>query len=183
MAKTARTALDTSGWDAAFAALEGPVRESLARTMGLTGAKELQEEAKINARQSYAETTWVYNEGGSSQSSPDPGTLADAIYAARNNKASTDHVFVYSVSWNNTKAWWGRLREFGYLMRYAVYKDDKGMWHTIKDHPLATPKPMPAHPFLAPAFDAKIGVLASVMIDKGRSALPRILAEHTNGRS
>lgn len=166
--------MDFGDMDERIARLTGPGRVSLARRMALAGGKVPQREAKANALQSFADTEWVPNPEGSSASSQEPGTLSEAIYLAFNKKSSTDTLAVYSISWNNTMAWWGRLREFGYLQTHKVYRGSDGRWWT-SDALLDTPKPRPAHPILAPAFDGHLSEVRTAMIAKGREELPKIL--------
>jgi HK97 gp10 family phage protein len=59
----------------------------------------------------------------------DTGLLHSAIYQAFADGESTEERVTYRVSWNRSKAWYGRLVEFG----------------TVK---------MAARPFIRPAFDA-----------------------------
>jgi hypothetical protein len=168
--------LDASGWIKGLDRLAGPLKESLARRMALAGGKVLQEEAKHNARISNARTDWVYNPDGKSASSDVAGNLADAIYLARDQKHSSENLFTYRISWNNTDAWWGRLREFGYRRTEAFFKDEKGMYHTLVGVPLKKPFRVPAKPFLAPAYDSHIGLAKDAMLKTGHEELPKLLA-------
>lgn len=153
--------------------LAGPGVESLARRMIVSGGVILRDEARANALISFAKTSWVPNPR--SRGSETPGELAEAIYLARDDKNTTATTFTYKVSWNAKQAWWGKLREFGYFMRYKVYKDAQGVYHTLKTHKLAEPRWMPAHPILAPAFDGNINRVREAMLERGRHELPILL--------
>lgn len=153
--------------------LDGTMRESLARRMAVTGGRIIRDEAQLRALQSHAKTAWIPNP--KSRGSESAGELADAIYVAFNEKLSTKTRFVYSVSWNNLKAWWGRLREFGYWQRYRIWKDETGVYHTDKKHPLPEPRWHPADPFLAPAHDAKIQEAGQAMIARGAVEFPKLM--------
>ena len=173
MGKTLSAKMDMGDFGKRLDHLKGAGRESLARRMLVSGGVILRDEARQNARISHAKTSWIPNP--KSRGSDTPGQLATAIYLARNEKLSNQTVFTYSVSWNAKLAWWGKLREFGYTMRYAVYKDANGVWHTNKKLPLAEPRRMPAHPILAPAFDQNIMRVREAMIARGKEELPKIL--------
>lgn len=177
MADGRRTTFDFSEFTRNVDKLTGPVRESLARRMCVSGGIILRDEAKANALISHAKTSWVPNPR--SRGSETPGELAEAIYLSRDDKNTTQTVFTYKVTWNQRQAWWGKLREFGYMMRYAVYKDAQGMYHTDKKRPLANPRPYPAHPILAPAFDQNLGRVRSAMVERGREELPKLLQGDT----
>lgn len=169
---------DISEINGLFARLESKeFRESLGRRMAVAGGAIVRDEAKQRALQSHARTAWVPNPR--SRGSESPGELADAIYLAFNRKETTDTRFVYSVSWNNQRAWWGKLREFGYFQRHAVYKDQFGVYHTDKKRPLAQPKRRPARPFLAPAFDSTVNQVRDAMLVTAREEFPKLMAERS----
>ncbi len=149
--------VDLSSVQAGLARLSGPLRESLARSMAVAGGKVLRDEAKLLAPK-------------------DSGLLASAIYLAyRDGKSTKDNV-VYSVTWNASKAPHGHLLEFGHWQNYASYKGADGQWYTNKNAPLATPKWVPAHPFLRPALDSAGARAKDAMIQRGRERLPELLA-------
>ena len=84
---------------------------------------------------------------------PKTGNLSRAIYQAYSKDNSAQGRATYHVSWNAKKAPHGHLVEFGHLQRYEVTHDPKtGRFITHKDRPLATPKQIPARPFLRPAM-------------------------------
>lgn len=172
MADRISARMDFGDMNASLERLAGAGRVSLARRMGVAGGTILRDEAKVNALQSHARTSWTPNPN--SRGSETPGTLADAIYLAFDKKGSSDTLHRYAVSWNAKKAWWGKLREFGYFQRFRVYKDAQGVYHTTKEK-LPQPKRRPADPFLAPAFDAHLAAVKSAMIAAGKIELPKIL--------
>lgn len=136
------------------------VRHQLARSMAVAGGKVLRDEAKARA---------PVGEG-----SKRPGQLRDAIYLAYRDKASTDKAEVYAVSWNAKAAPHGHLVEFGHWQSHARYKGKDGEWYT--GAPLATPKWVPADPFLRPALDAARERAKVAMVERGRARLPELLA-------
>lgn len=82
---------------------------------------------------------------------PHTGNLARSVYQVHSDR-SGNGVEVYHVSWNAKKAPHGHLVEFGHLQRYEVTHDPKtGRFITHKDRPLASPKQIPARPFIRPA--------------------------------
>lgn len=152
--------------------LNGALRESLARRMAVSGGQILRDEAKARVPNTF---TGAHND--SSRGSQAPGTLRDAIYLAYNDRRSTQTMFTYSVSWNDKKAWWGKLIEFGHYLRYAYVIDANGVYHTLKDRPLANPRWIEATPFLAPAYDASLQAVRAAMIERGKTELPILLRE------
>lgn len=165
----AKTTLDLKGWQEGLEKLNGPMRESLARRMGVAGGEVLRDEAKLRAP--ISDPPYNPTSRGSSQ----PGTLRDAIYLAFDKKNSTATQFSYSISWNNAKAFWGRFIEFGWWQKYTIGRKPDGTFYTDKSRPLKERIRHPAKPFLRPAFDAKIEVAKAAMIAKGREELPKIL--------
>lgn len=83
------------------------------------------------------------------------GNLASAIYQAYSADNSGGGRAAYHISWNARKAPHGHLVENGYLQRYGVSFDKAtGRFYTHKDCPLATPRQVPAKPFMRPAMAA-----------------------------
>lgn len=159
--------------------LAGPGKESLASRMAVSGGVVLRDKAAANARE--RDRYSVTNPLAASRGSTVAGTLADAVYLARDTDLSTPTLVVYKVSWNNAKAWWGRLVEFGYQPKYKIAKDKHGNWFTLHD---ANGKPIPltanvarvpAYPFLGPAYDEMLGKARREMINRGKEELPKIL--------
>ena len=82
----------------------------------------------------------------------------------------------YSVSWNSKRAPHGHLQEFGRWQPYRVYQDKDGNWRTDKSQPLASPKWIPAQPFLRPAYDAMSETAIQAGMNRGRERMAEILA-------
>lgn len=159
--------------------LAGPIKESLARRMAVSGGITLRDEAARNAAQ---RDIWsITNPLATSRGSTVAGTLAKAVYLAHDTELSNDKQVVYKVSWNNEKAWWGKLVEFGYQPKYKIAKDKHGNWFTLHDE---NGKKIPldrdvarvrAYPFLGPAYDSKIGQARRDMVKRGKEELPKLL--------
>lgn len=158
---TAKSGLDTSGWVAGLDKLAGPMREKLARSMGVAGGTVLRDEAKR-------------------QAPVEDGTLRDSIYLVYKEGKSTDSQVVYSVSWNARKAPHGHLLEFGHWQPYKVVKLPNGEFFTTKER-LASPKWTPAQPFLRPALDVAGQRAKQAMVERGRERLTEILAGADDG--
>ncbi len=130
---------------------------SVARSMGVAGGQVMRDEAKLLAP-------------------VEDGVLRDSLYLAfKDGKSSQAHV-VYSVTWNARKAPHGHLLEFGHWQPYTVVKIN-GQFVTLKDKPLASPKWVPAHPFLRPAFSSASGRALKAMAQRGRERLQELLGE------
>lgn len=157
MAKGLQATFDTSGWSAGLDRLLGPARVSLARSMAVAGGEVLRDEAKARV------TTHK-------------GVLANAIYLAFREAYSTDKEVQYAVTWNKSKAPHGHLVEFGHWQIYAVIRKPDGSYITDKRRKLATPKWVPAHPFLRPAYEAAATRAQAAMVKRGRERLPQLLA-------
>jgi hypothetical protein len=168
-----RATFDMSEWANGLDRLRTTGKESLARRMLVSGGQVLRDEAKARASVSHARTQFRYNP--SSRGSQGEGALSESIYLAFNQKLSTSTVFTYSISWNDKKAFWGKFREFGHMIKYRFFYDEAGIYHTIKSQPLKTPVWVPGTPFLAPTFDSQLSRVREVMIARGRIELPKIL--------
>lgn len=88
------------------------------------------------------------------------GTLYKAIYQFYMDDVSDDTNANYRISWRTAGkglglavAPHGHLVEFGYIQRYARYKNSHGDWVTDKRRPLDEPRYVRAHPFIRPALD------------------------------
>lgn len=169
MADGYRLTLDHSEWEAGFAALAGPVRESLARRMLVEGGVLLRDASKGNARMA------ANKEGNETR-----GLLASAIYLVYEKEAETKHSFTYKISWNAKIAPHGHLIEFGHWMTHKVYKAVNGEWYTLKDKPLKAPKWVAARPFLRPTFDSYGNVAIRAMVLRGQKELPILLREYAS---
>lgn len=157
---------DFSEWEVFFDKLEGPVRESLARRMGVEGGVLLRDAAKSNARM-----------GANEEGLPPRGVLADAIILAYDKRGSSTTMFSYNVAWDSKRARHGHLVEFGHWQTHVAYKAANGEWYTRKDMPLDVPKWIPARPFLGPTGDSYSNVALRVMIMRGQRELPILLGE------
>ena len=157
---TVSSKLDTHGWAEGLAKLDGPLRQSLARSMAVAGGKVLRDEAK-------------------QQAPMESGRLKESIYLAFKDGESSERQVVYSVSWNHRLAPHGHLIEFGHWQPYEVVRLPSGEWITTTKK-RATPKWTPAKPFLRPAFDAAHKIALSVMVERGRQRLPELLAGATD---
>ena len=152
--------LDTRGWSEGLAKLDGPLRQSLARSMAVAGGKVLRDEAKVQAPM-------------------ESGRLKGSIYLAFKDGESTDKQVVYAVSWNARVAPHGHLIEFGHWQPYVVVQTASGEWITT-NRKRATPKWIAAKPFLRPAFDVAHKTAQAAMVERGRQRLPELLAGATD---
>lgn len=83
------------------------------------------------------------------------------------------------MTWNSKKAPHGHLVEFGHLQPFKVYKGADGQWYTSTTL-LDSPKFVPAHPFLRPAYEAVRGIAQEAMIKRGRERLAELIAGGSN---
>lgn len=163
--------MDMSQWLTGLDNLGGPIRESLARRMAVSGGIVLRDEAKALAPKGVAEAQAIRQYGGSLN----PGALENAMYLALNETMTTDTIFTYTISWNSKKAPHGHLLEFGHWQPYVVVFTEENGWITLnveKD----TPTRVPAYPFLGPAYESKIHQALQAMLDRGRAELPKLIA-------
>ena len=162
--------LDASGWEDGLRALTGPVKESLARRMLVSGGTHMRDHAKMLAAKK-------------------SGLLAASIYLVFDAKASTKSNYVYGISWNASKAPHGHLIEFGHW-RYNIFLN--GRWQRSllpgltkgkgpQDHggdgALKPPEWVRARPFLRPTLDTQRQATFNIMLQRGRKELPLLLAE------
>jgi Bacteriophage protein of unknown function (DUF646). len=169
MADGYKAFLDATEWDRVFAALDGPIKESLARRMAVEGGVELRDEAK----------RWAPVKDG---------TLRNSIYLVFDQSRSTPNSYSYSISWNAKKAPHGHLQEFGHWMKWQVIFNAKlGRFQTLATGKNANAKGVPrkggpkwiaAKPFLRPAYDIVTPKLLPIVVARGRKELPILLAEH-----
>jgi len=167
MADTITATLDTTGLMATLDALAGPIKESLSRRMLVEGGVLLRDAAASNARMA------ANQEGVEVR-----GLLARSIYLAFDEKSSAGDLFNYTVSWNRKIAPHGHLIEFGHWQTHVAYKGSNGEWYTRKDMPLDAPRWIPARPFLRPTLDSYGKTAISVMLRRGQTELPKLLAEY-----
>lgn len=165
-----KTVVDISEMLAGLEKLDG-AKESIGRTMGLAMGVEVRDEAKVRAP--------VLEPGTQGTDGQVAGTLRDAIYVAYDDRRAvlTPGTFTYTVSWNSKKAPHGHLLEFGHWMPYYWAQNAQGQFYTpipsatkrgkqkgiLRDDPLWVKQ----HPFLGPAFDAKLPRLASIAFQAG----------------
>lgn len=169
-----KVAIDLRPALAGLDALAGPIKTSMARRMGVAGGSLFRDEAK---RRVPVGENGPYNIN--SRGSQSPGQLRDAIYLAFDKENSTDTLVRYNVSWNNTKAWYGKLVEFGYHVRYRVrFSLTNMVFYTDKTSPLSTPLWVPGKAFLGSTYTAKLPTVGNVMVATGKAELPKLIAEH-----
>jgi hypothetical protein len=174
MADGLKATLDLTQINVAFDAIAGPVAQSLGRRMAVEAGVLLRDKAKFASVLSELRYRGPYNP--ISRGSQAPGTLQESIYLVFNKEESTDKILMYSVSWNNKKAWWGKLLEFQHIRTHKVYTGADGNWYTSKT-PLEKPITVPARPFLGPTIDAYGNVAVAAAMDRGKRELPILLGE------
>lgn len=97
MADGTKINIDNTDLEKVFAKLDQNVKEHLARSGALAGAKIIRDEAKLRVP-------------------VDKGTLRDSIYVAFSERDSDSKQKAYTVSWNRKKAPHGHLVESGYWL-------------------------------------------------------------------
>ena len=167
MADGFKAKLDTSQWEAAFAAMRGPVKESLMRRMLVEGGVLLRDAAKGNARMA------ANKEGVETR-----GLLASSIYLVFDKQASSGSVYNYKISWNAKIAPHGHLLEFGHWQPHPVYKGADGQWYTRKDILLDKPLWVAARMFLRPTMESYGNTAVRVAILRGQREFPKLMQEH-----
>lgn len=135
-----------------FAGLDRIAEETRRHTRAATqvGADVLYQEVKLRVPVAAEARVLSTKYGRMSK----PGTLRDSIYQVFSQRNSNASRATYHISWNASKAPHGHLVEYGYVRTRVVIKTPQGRYITTKQK-LAQPVPVPAHPFLRPAFDAK----------------------------
>jgi len=160
---------DDRAVQASLSKLGGQLSVSLARSMGVAGGQVMRDTAKALAPE-YDGSTGLAG-GKNVDIPPIPGLLKSAIYLAFKDKLSTTDRVTYGISWNHKLAPHGHLLEFGH---WRINKIVNGVPTTIR---LETPKWVPAHPFLRPAFDAALIPAKAAMVARGKERLPELLSE------
>jgi HK97 gp10 family phage protein len=117
---------------------ENTIREQVSMSGVAAMANVLYVEARYRAPVSEA-AHWFY--GTHQKYLFTPGTLRDSIYRVFSKSRSSDEVKTYQISWNHQKAPYGFMVEFG-------------------------TSNAPAHPFVRPAYDAKIELAITVGKDR-----------------
>ena len=166
---------DIPGFNAAIDVLSGPLRESLARRMGVSAITVLRDEARQLAPMGKAEESAQRQYGGSIT----PGLLKSAIYSGYDKKGSTKDLYRYLSSWNRRKAPHGHLIEFGHAQPYRIVFVN-GHWVTLVNKP-GTMRRTPAYPFLGPAYDAAKGRAYDAAIARAQIEFPALVKENARG--
>lgn len=167
-----------TGLDDIFKKMDGllDARVTVARAMGVAMGDAVRDEALQRVP-----TLQPGNGGFDNQRE---NQLKEAIYLAFDGRRSllNEGYLVYGVSWNRRKAPHGHLLEFGHWMPYEAHQDaEDGRWFTpiitqarsrgrkravgIRITEEAGPSKgffVAAHPFLGPAFDAKLPQLKTI---------------------
>ena len=164
MANMFSVKFDATDTLSALDALDGPLKESLARRMLVEGGVMMRDAAKGNAR-------WAANKEGVDTR----GLLASAIYLVYDTKGSTADRVNYQIGWNHTIAPHGHLIEYGHWQTHKAYKGADGNWYTRKDAPLPAPIWIAARPFMRPTFDSYSGIALRAMILRGQREFPVLL--------
>lgn len=159
-------------FEEAFSRLDGlaaAAKNHLPRSMAVATGSVLRDEARVRAPR------------GSNPAVSKVGPrlpLARSIYLAYSDNRSfpSAGIATYSVTWNSRYAPHGHLVEFGYWQRYKVIRMADGSFFTDKSQPLASPKRIPAEPFLRPAYDAVIDIAIQAGLNRGRERMAEILA-------
>lgn len=172
-----------TGLDDIMAGLDSllAIREPVARAMGAAMGVEVRDEAIIRAP--------VLQPGNEGFDNQRRDQLKEAIYVAYDGRRSilNEGHFVYGVSWNRRKAPHGHLLEFGHFMPFEAHKVD-GKWFTpikgvqrvdgrkrnVGVAMAAGPFYVDAHPFLGPAFDAKLPRLNAIAAAAGALAFEQL---------
>ena len=150
--------MDFSAFDRGLDNLAGPIRQHLARSMGVAGGE-------------------VYRDNAIAYAPVKNGVLRNSIYLAYRPAYSDDAKVTYRISWNAKKAPHGHLIEFGHWQTNVRYEGRDGRWYT--GAPLKQPKWVPAHPFIRPALVGSAAMATNAMIARGRARLPELLAEYS----
>ena len=159
------------------------VAEPVARAMGVAMGQTVRDEA--------IERAPVLTEGNRGVDNQRPEQLKQAIYLAFDGRRSILNAghYVYGVSWNARKAPHGHLIEFGHWMPYMYEKTPDGRYYTPlngthkvdgRTRGKGTPNPrgpfwVDAHPFLGPAFDAKLSSLSAIAAAAGAATFSQTI--------
>lgn len=151
------------------------IREPLARAMGVAMGQVVRDEAIVRAPE--------LKPGDEGYDNQRRGQLKEAIYLAFDGRRSVLNAghYVYQVSWNAKKAPHGHLVEFGHWMAYKFARGEEGKFYTPlqgthrvggRKRGLGYPIDgggfyVDTHPFLGPAFDAKLPKLNDIAAAAG----------------
>ena len=170
-----------TGIDSIFKGLDKllEMREPIARAMGAAMGAAVRDEA--------IERAPVLEPGNEGWDNQRANQLKEAIYLAFDGRRSVLNQghFVYGVSWNRRKAPHGHLLEFGHFMPYEADRAD-GKWFTpITKAGKGRRRAMgisrgdgffvKAHPFLGPAFDAKLPKLNAIAAAAGAACFSQVM--------
>lgn len=178
------------GLDEILSGLDGllTIREPVSRAMGVAMGQSVRDEAIVRAP-----VLQAGNEGYDNQRA---NQLKEAIYLAYDGRRSILNAghLVYGVSWNAKKAPHGHLQEFGHFMPYEAHVNLKShKWYTplvgtrrVDGRKRNTGVPLKhiaqpsgffveAHPFLGPAFDAKLPKLHEIAAAAGAVAFSELM--------
>lgn len=157
------------------------IREPVARAMGVAMGKVVRDEAVARAPE--------LKPGQEGHDNQRRGQLKEAIYLAFDGRRSILNAghYVYQVSWNAKKAPHGHLVEFGHWMAYKWAHSEDGRFYTpIQGQhkvdgrkrgvgiPLDHGFYVNTHPFLGPAFDAKLHSLKAVAATAGAATFAEV---------
>lgn len=150
-----------------MAAELGQAAEDAARPASQAAAEVLYQEVKKNVAMLGKKT----------------GNLASSIYQAYSQNNSAPGLATYHVSWNARKAPHGHLVEYGYLRRYAYYKDENGnVRPMVRPEMQGKPRPKRSGGRNRAAMDAyyvtlptPVQVPAKSFVRRAESAAPRAI--------
>ncbi len=159
------------------------IREPLARAMGVAMGQVVRDEAVVRAPE--------LKPGDEGYDNQRRGQLKEAIYLAFDGRRSVLNAghYVYQVSWNAKKAPHGHLVEFGHWMAYKWARGEEGKFYTPlqgshkvdgrkrgKGYPIdGGGFYVNTHPFLGPAFDAKLPKLNGIAADAAATLFPEVM--------
>lgn len=159
------------------------IREPVARAMGVAMGKVVRDEAVARAPE--------LKPGQEGYDNQRRGQLKEAIYLAYDGRRTILNAghYVYQVSWNAKKAPHGHLVEFGHWMAYKWAHGEDGRFYTPiqGQHKVDGRKRgfgfpidgggfyVDTHPFLGPAFDAKLPKLNEIAATAGAAAFAEVM--------
>lgn len=181
-----RTAV--TGIDEILAGLDkfSTLREPISRAMGVAMGKTVRDEAIKRAPE--------LQPGQEGYDNQRRGQLKEAIYLAFDGRRSilNEGHFIYTVSWNARKAPHGHLVEFGHWMAYKWDRGEDGRFYTpiqgtqkVGGRTRGVGIPLDGkytggfyvdtHPFLGPAFDAKLPRLNAIAMAAGSACFSDVM--------
>jgi hypothetical protein len=181
----ARVVQAVTGIEDIFKGLEAfsTLREPIARAMGVAMGQTVRDEAIVRAPE--------LKPGDEGYDNQRRGQLKEALYLAFDGRRSILNAghLVYQVSWNAKKAPHGHLVEFGHWMAYKWARGEEGKFYTPlqgthkvdgrkrgKGYPIdGGGFYVNTHPFLGPAFDAKLPRLGDIATEAGKAAFSKVM--------